>query len=168
MGDRPRAWADTAFCTPHSAICIQMVPEVGIAPTSPPLQGGANLPQLLGVKRLAEPTLSEPRMVVPAGNAPASPGYRPGALLLSYGTVADTSNAPIDSEPHRSTVVIELIRRARRFRHRRKDLPLLLACDFGGWRSGFLPPAPQPLRQVLDNSHMSILWLRVNDGGRPG
>ena len=25
-----------------------MAPEVGIAPTSPPLQGGANLPQLLG------------------------------------------------------------------------------------------------------------------------
>src|SRR5437870_7396535 len=28
--------------------CFAMVPEVGIAPTSPPLQGGANLPQLLG------------------------------------------------------------------------------------------------------------------------
>jgi hypothetical protein len=26
----------------------KMVPEVGIAPTSPPLQGGANLSQLLG------------------------------------------------------------------------------------------------------------------------
>ena len=52
-----------------------MVPEVGIAPTSPPLQGGANLPQLLGVE-----------MVVPAGNAPASSGYQPGALLLSYRT----------------------------------------------------------------------------------
>src|SRR5947199_10686516 len=55
-----------------------MVPEVGSAPTSPPLQGGANLPQLLGV-----------RMVVPAGNAPASSGYQPGALLLSYRTMAD-------------------------------------------------------------------------------
>ena len=55
-----------------------MVPEVGIAPTSPPLQGGANLPQLLGVK-----------MVVPAGNAPASSGYQPGALLLSYRTMAE-------------------------------------------------------------------------------
>ena len=32
-------------------LCIhgqKMVPEVGIAPMSPPLQGGANLPQLLG------------------------------------------------------------------------------------------------------------------------
>src|SRR6266481_6446969 len=55
-----------------------MVPEVGIAPTSPPVQGGANLPQLLGVK-----------LVVPAGNAPASSGYQPGALLLSYRTMAD-------------------------------------------------------------------------------
>ena len=55
-----------------------MVPEVGSAPTSPPLQGGANLPQLLGVK-----------MVVPAGNAPASSGYQPGALLLSYRTMAE-------------------------------------------------------------------------------
>ena len=31
-------------------LAAKMVPEVGIAPTSPPLQGGANLPQLLGVK----------------------------------------------------------------------------------------------------------------------
>src|SRR5208283_1543568 len=29
------------------------------------------------------------KMVVPAGNAPASPGYRPGALLLSYRTMAE-------------------------------------------------------------------------------
>ena len=54
-----------------------MVPEVGIAPTSPRLQRGANLPQLLG------------EMVVLAGNAPASSGYQPGALLLSYETMAD-------------------------------------------------------------------------------
>ena len=52
-----------------------MAPEVGSAPTSHPLQGGANLPQLLG------------EVVVPAGNAPASSGYQPDALLLSYGTV---------------------------------------------------------------------------------
>ncbi len=36
------------FRIPNSAFRIQVVPEVGIAPTSPPLQGGANLPQLLG------------------------------------------------------------------------------------------------------------------------
>ena len=66
------------FCTLHSTLCIDVVPEVGSAPTSPPLQGGANLPQLLGVK-----------MVVPAGNAPASSGYQPGALLLSYRTMAE-------------------------------------------------------------------------------
>ena len=60
-----------------------MVPEVGIAPTSPRLQGGANLPQLLG------------EMVVPRGNAPRSPGYQPGALLLSYETMAEgVGNAP--------------------------------------------------------------------------
>src|SRR5437867_13331586 len=28
-------------------------------------------------------------LVVPAGNAPASSGYQPGALLLSYRTMAD-------------------------------------------------------------------------------
>jgi hypothetical protein len=55
-----------------------MVPEVGIAPTSPRLQRGANLPQLLGVT-LVEPKLGERRLVVPAGNAPASSGYQPGA-----------------------------------------------------------------------------------------
>ena len=31
-------------------LAAKMVPEVGSAPTSPPLQGGANLPQLLGEK----------------------------------------------------------------------------------------------------------------------
>jgi hypothetical protein len=45
---------------------IDLVPEVGIAPTSPPLQGGANLPQLLGV-------------VVPRGNAPRSLAYQASA-----------------------------------------------------------------------------------------
>src|SRR5258706_457037 len=37
---------------PRELLCIhglKMVPEVGIAPTSPRLQRGANLPQLLGV-----------------------------------------------------------------------------------------------------------------------
>ena len=60
-----------------------MVPEVGIAPTSPRLQRGANLPQLLGVLSHGH------KLVVPAGNAPASSGYQPGALLLSYETMAD-------------------------------------------------------------------------------
>ena len=59
-----------------------MVPEVGIAPTSPRLQRGANLPQLLG------------EMVVPAGNAPASSGYQPGALLLSYETSSSCGFKP--------------------------------------------------------------------------
>ena len=60
-----------------------MVPEVGIAPTSPRLQRGANLPQLLGA------------MVVPAGNAPASSGYQPDALLLSYETSSSCGVTPI-------------------------------------------------------------------------
>ena len=35
------------------------------------------------------------KMVVPAGNAPASSGYQPGALLLSYETMAEgVGNAP--------------------------------------------------------------------------
>jgi hypothetical protein len=64
-------------------LCIhghEMVPKVGIAPTSPRLQRGANLSQLLGVVANGD------KMVVPAGNAPASSGYQPGALLLSYRT----------------------------------------------------------------------------------
>ena len=70
-----------------------MVPEVGIAPTSPRLQRGANLPQLLG-GWLAEPKLGERRLVVPAGNAPASSGYQPGALLLSYETMVNLGFDP--------------------------------------------------------------------------
>ena len=33
------------------------------------------------------------KMVVPAGNAPASPGYQPGALLLSYRTESESRGA---------------------------------------------------------------------------
>jgi hypothetical protein len=65
-------------------VTLKLVPEVGIAPTSPRLQRGANLSQLLGV--LAHGVFLCAEMVVPAGNAPASSGYQPGALLLSYGT----------------------------------------------------------------------------------
>jgi hypothetical protein len=61
----------------------QMAHEASIAPASPPLQGGANLSQLL-VAGLAEPKPSERRLVLPRGNAPRSSAYQAGALLLSY------------------------------------------------------------------------------------
>ena len=59
----------------------KLVPEVGIAPTSPRLQRGANLSQLFGGAG-ARPL----KLVVPRGNAPRSSGYQPDALLLSYET----------------------------------------------------------------------------------
>src|SRR5947209_18415565 len=47
---------------------------------------------------LAAPKLGERRRVVPAGNAPASSGYQPDALLLSYETISrlaeGVGNAP--------------------------------------------------------------------------
>ena len=43
---------------------------------------------------LAEPKLSERRLVVPAGNAPASSGYQPDALLLSYETSSSCGFTP--------------------------------------------------------------------------
>src|SRR6185503_12673095 len=82
--------AERASCF---AFTDKMVPEVGIAPTSPRLQRGANLPQLLG-EWLAKPKLSERRMVVPAGNAPASSGYQPSALLLSDETSSSCGFTP--------------------------------------------------------------------------
>ena len=47
-------------------------------------------------KWLAEPKLSERRLVVPAGNAPASSGYsrRVGTLLLSYETSSSCGFTP--------------------------------------------------------------------------
>jgi len=60
-----------------------MAPEVGIAPTSPPLQGGANLPQLLGVRlcatRYGAMNFCANSQGLPPGNAPASSGYQPDA-----------------------------------------------------------------------------------------
>ena len=44
--------------------------------------------------------LGERRLVVPAGNAPASSGYRPEALLLSYETVV---NWGFQAKPLRGT-----------------------------------------------------------------
>ena len=78
----------------HHSAC-ELVPEVGIAPTSQRLQRCANLPQLLGVPPsrsalrqdedwLAEPKLNERRLVPSRGNAPRSLAYRASALLLSY------------------------------------------------------------------------------------
>jgi hypothetical protein len=69
-------------------LAAKLAPEVGIAPTSPPLQGGANLPQLPGVLAHGHDLrtamiCARPRLVVPHGNAPWSSGYQPGALLLS-------------------------------------------------------------------------------------
>ena len=58
-----------------------MVPEVGIAPTSPRLQRGANLPQLL------RGACARRKLVVRRGNAPRSLAYQASALLLSYRTV---------------------------------------------------------------------------------
>lgn len=73
-----------------------MASVIGLAPIRPDLKG--RLRELLcihGQKRLAEPKLGERRLVVPAGNAPASSGYQPGALLLSYETMAEgVGNAP--------------------------------------------------------------------------
>ena len=63
------------------AISDKVAPEAGIAPASPRLQRGANLPQLL-------------RVVVPRGNAPRSLAYRARALLLSYETVANCGFMP--------------------------------------------------------------------------
>ena len=67
----------------------KMVPEVGIAPTSPRLQRGANLPQLLGGR--GSPSV---QLVVPRGNAPRSLAYQASALLLSYRTEIGSSGAP--------------------------------------------------------------------------
>src|SRR5205823_225908 len=40
---------------------LSLAPKVGIAPTSPPLQGGANLPQLLGENEIPSTKLQSSR-----------------------------------------------------------------------------------------------------------
>ena len=69
-------------------LCIHgqiMAAGVGLAPTPPVLQTGVQTFY----------TIQRKEMVVPAGNAPASPAYQAGALLLSYGTMAEgVGNAP--------------------------------------------------------------------------
>ncbi len=70
-------WKTPWTGSPHASGYIndvEMVAELGIAPSSPRLQRGANLSQLFSLK-----------WVPPRGNAPRSTGYRPIALLLSDG-----------------------------------------------------------------------------------
>jgi hypothetical protein len=57
-------------------LCIhgQYAAGVGIAPTP------------AGFQPAVQTHYTIQRLVVPRGNAPRSSGYRPGALLLSYGT----------------------------------------------------------------------------------
>lgn len=70
-----------------------MAPEVGIAPTSPPLQRGANLPQILRGACARSP-LRAAKMVVPRRNAPRSLAYKASALLLSYETMVSCGLTP--------------------------------------------------------------------------
>ena len=70
-----------------------MVPEVGIAQRLLVFSEALICLSYSG-KWLVEPKLSERRLVVPAGNAPASSGYQPGALLLSYETSSSCGFKP--------------------------------------------------------------------------
>ena len=119
-----------------------MVPEVGIAPTSPRLQRGANLPQLLG------------EMVVPAGNAPASSGYQPGALLLSYETMAEgVGNAPTSA---RADPV---------FKTGAASLYLPAFQKWSGWQELHLRPPRSEQGRLLLTLHPEIGcqgWTRTN------
>ena len=88
-----------------------MASVIGLAPIRPDLKGRLRellcihgqkwSPRLVSRQRLL--VFSEAliclsysgKLVVPAGNAPASSGYQPGALLLSYETMAEgVGNAP--------------------------------------------------------------------------
>ena len=130
-----------------------MVPEVGIAPTSPPLQGGANLPQLLG-GWLAKSMLGERRLVVPAGNASASSGYQPGALLLSYETMAEgVGNAPTSA---RADPV---------FKTGAASLYLPAFQKWSGWQELHLRPPRSEQGRLLLTLHPEIGcqgWTRTN------
>jgi hypothetical protein len=68
-------------CALHLAFCIEWSPRL------------VSRQPLLGFSE-ALIYLSYLGMVVPAGNAPASVGYRPTALLLSYGTNSNRGLKP--------------------------------------------------------------------------
>src|SRR6266446_8923439 len=72
---------DFAFCILHSAFRW-----------SPRLVSRQRL--LLFREELICLSYSGMNVVVPAGNAPASSGYQPGALLLSYETMVNCGFAP--------------------------------------------------------------------------
>ena len=62
--------------------------------TKPPGTPSTSVLPAFCANRVAEPKLGERRLVVPAGNVPASSGYQSGALLLSYETASSCGFAP--------------------------------------------------------------------------
>jgi hypothetical protein len=78
-------------------------------------------------------------MVVPRGNAPRSSGYQPGALLLSYRTMAEgVGNAPTSAMP---------ILFSRQVQPAYICLP---SKEWSGWQELHLrPPGSEPGRLLL-------------------
>ena len=72
-----------------------------------------------------------------------------------------TLHSPKHSIPCGTVVVLQAGRRAFWFRQRREDLSVLLAENPGLLRGSLLQFAPQPLRDVLSDSHICLLRLRV-------
>ena len=66
-------------------------------------------------------------------------------------------HVPENSVPCRTVVVLKADRRALGFWQRGKDLSVLLAENSGVLRGSFLRSAPQPLRDVLSDSHVGLL-----------
>ena len=144
-----------------------MVPEVGIAPTSPPLQGGANLPQLLGEMVVPAVTLRVFRLSAGCsaielqdgnGSSGAFGRHRFEVGIIAGSTPAAGLHAPIDAKPCFASVVCERVG-GLWFRQHRKDLSILLGDGLGFGGAGLQPAAPQPLRYAWT---MVILapWLR--------
>src|ERR1051325_2586759 len=70
------------YPTIHQSNLFGLAPEVGIAPTSPPLQGGANLSQLLGAAgKTPKAEIRNPKEV----RSPKCQEASLHALLLDFG-----------------------------------------------------------------------------------
>ena len=124
----------------------KMVAGVGIAPTSADLQPAAHL---------SEPSSDENEMVPPRGDAPRSAGYRPAALLLSYGgEVMRTLLSAVESlAEHQRIALWTPLRGAAVFRTVSSSMPDVLL-----WSASVAKPARHLDRELTSQHQKSGEW----------
>jgi hypothetical protein len=89
----PKKWSPVRESHPPARFCRPLPRLLGQRDEGSLLTRAMIRPRQV-VQRYFRGACARPQLVVPAGNAPASSGYQPGALLLSYETSSSCGFKP--------------------------------------------------------------------------